>query len=127
MLKTTKLLSITVPKPVYREIHREAKKRNTTVSGLLRTAFEGYVQNFRQKSQTRETERILLDKISTELHKGVDKFILANTLPSLRVEPHAKKPQIHHGKLLLKELKKIQFTGGDPHLSRDIDKIVYGV
>ena len=42
MLKNSKLLTITVPKETYRKIQLEAKIRKTTVSGLVRDAFDSY-------------------------------------------------------------------------------------
>jgi len=42
MLKTATMLTITMPKKTARQIRREAARRNFTVSGLLRTAFEQF-------------------------------------------------------------------------------------
>jgi len=44
MLKKSKLLTITVPKSTYTRIHTEATKRKSSVSGLLRDAFESYTR-----------------------------------------------------------------------------------
>ena len=42
MLKHSKLLTVTVPKATYTRIRSEAKRRKTTISGLVRDSFELY-------------------------------------------------------------------------------------
>lgn len=76
MLKTTKLLTITVPKATYREIQGEAKKRKTTVSGLLRTAFSSFVEKDTDLYSDAYLEQIFKrDTISTKLQKDLNKLL----------------------------------------------------
>ena len=76
MLKTTKLLTITVPKITYKEIQSEAKKRKTTVSGLLRTAFSSFVEKDVDLYSDSYIEKILKrDTVPAKLQKDLDTLL----------------------------------------------------
>lgn len=76
MLKTTKLLTITVPKAIYREIQGQAKKRKTTISGLMRTAFISFTQQDDTLYSDREIADLLKrDKISPKLQLELDSLL----------------------------------------------------
>lgn len=76
MLKTAKLLTITVPKSTYTAIHDEAKKRQDTVSGMLRRAFNDYVENSTELYSDRELDLLLKrDKLSTGLKQDLDRLL----------------------------------------------------
>lgn len=68
MLKTSKLLTVTVPKATYSSIRKEAQKRNETVSGLLRRAFDLYKNTPIQLYTDKELRQLLKrDALPTRL------------------------------------------------------------
>lgn len=72
MLKTAKMLTITVPKSTYATIRSEAKKRNETISGMLRKAFDLYISTSADVYSDSELEQLLQkDKLPTELSKDL--------------------------------------------------------
>jgi hypothetical protein len=74
MLKTSKLLTITVPKATYQVIHSEAKRRRTTISGMLRQAFTDYVENDTNIYSDVELQRLLQrDQLSVRLQRKLDR------------------------------------------------------
>ncbi len=76
MLKTSKLLTITVPKATYKEIQGEAKKRKSTISGLMRTAFVFFVEQDDNLYSEREIAQFLQrDKISKKLQQELDALL----------------------------------------------------
>lgn len=76
MLKTSKLLTITVPKKTFVDIRKEAKKRQTTVSALVRDAFFSYTQGEGEAYTDAELRRILhADRLSPVLQKDLDKLL----------------------------------------------------
>lgn len=64
-----------------------------------------------------------LNKVAAKVKKGESFLVMKHAEPIFRIEPAQ---PVHHGKFLLEKLKKIQFKSSDPHLSRNIDKILYG-
>jgi hypothetical protein len=79
MPKTAKMMSVTVPPSVYIRIKREAKKRETSISGLLRTAFEAYVSDddIAVYSDDYIADLIERDKIPDSLRRSVHKKLHA--------------------------------------------------
>lgn len=76
MLKTSKLLTVTVPKKTFADIRKEAKKRQTTISGLLRDAFFFYTQGEGEVYSDAELRRILdRDRLSLSLQKDLNKLL----------------------------------------------------
>jgi len=76
MLKSSKLLTITVPKSTYTRIRSEARRRDTTISGLLREAFNSYVTyRFREYTDADIQDFIKRDRLSPSLRKKVDAFL----------------------------------------------------
>lgn len=76
MLKTSKLLTVTVPKKTFADIRKEAKKRQTTVSALVRDAFFAYTQGEGEVYSDTELRRILnVDRLSPTLQKDLDKLL----------------------------------------------------
>lgn len=75
MLKTAKMLTITVPKSTYAIIHSEAKKRNETISGMLRKAFDLYINTPTDVYSDSELNQLLhKDKLSSQLRKDLDRL-----------------------------------------------------
>lgn len=64
-----------------------------------------------------------MNKVAAKVKKGQSFLVMKHSEPLFRIEPAL---PVHQGKLLLEKLKKIQFKGGDRHLSQNIDKILYG-
>ena len=76
MLKTSKMLTITVPKEMYRTIYKEASKRNETVSGLIRKAFTSYVDSGTELYSDRQIQQLLRhDALSPKLQKYLDRLL----------------------------------------------------
>lgn len=76
MLKNSKMLSVTVPKKTLADIRKEAKKRQTTVSGLLRDAFFFYTQGEGEVYSDAELRHILnRDRLSPSLQKDLKKML----------------------------------------------------
>ncbi len=74
MLKHSKLLTVTVPKAIYARIRSEAKRRKTTISGLVRDAFESYSKNPDElKNSIRSTVREEILQLKTFLLPSVSK------------------------------------------------------
>ncbi len=69
------MLTVTVPKATYRRIRSEANKRDETISGMLRNAFELYVQTTSELYSDRELQQLLQrDAISPQLRKDLDRL-----------------------------------------------------
>ena len=69
------MLTITVPKATYRRIRSEAEKRDETISGMIRKAFELYVQTNGELYTDRELSQLLQrDRISSRLQKDLDRL-----------------------------------------------------
>ncbi|MSU74984.1 MAG: hypothetical protein EXS55_00485 [Candidatus Magasanikbacteria bacterium] len=64
-----------------------------------------------------------LSKIAKEAFRGASFVVLNHTTTMFRIEP----PTPPQKKYSWADLKNLQFKGGDKNLSRDIDKIVYGL
>lgn len=76
MLKTTKMLTITVPKTTYRSIREEAKKRNETISGLMRKAFVSYVDSSTELYSDRQLAELLRrDALSPKIQRDLDRLL----------------------------------------------------
>ncbi|MEK7649017.1 MAG: ribbon-helix-helix protein, CopG family [Patescibacteria group bacterium] len=82
MLKNSKLLTVTVPKATYTRIRSEAKKRRTSISGLVRDAFESYAgkpagleEDLRSavREEILQLKTFLLPAISQEEQKDIEK------------------------------------------------------
>ena len=63
-----------------------------------------------------------LDKITRETRRGTSFVVLKHTIPLFRIEPIA--PTKKHS---WADIKKLQFNSGEKNLSKNIDKIVYGL
>lgn len=76
MLKTTKLLTITVPKSTYSAIRHEAKKRRDTVSGMLRKAFVQYIENDTELYSDQTLRQLLKDdRLSKNVQRDLDRLL----------------------------------------------------
>ncbi len=76
MLKTSKLLTMTVPKETYRRIHEEAVRRKATVSGLLRESFEYYIEQAGEVYSVEELDLLLKrDCLPKLLRERLDKIL----------------------------------------------------
>lgn len=65
-----------------------------------------------------------LPKIARAAKRGQSFLVVKHATPLFRIEPILPaRPK----KYTLKDFEKIQFRGGDPDLSKNIDKILYGV
>lgn len=77
MLKTSKLLTVTVPKATYTRIRSEARRRNTTVSGLIRDAFDSYViYPPRDYTDAEIKDFIKRDQLPEKLRLKIDAFLM---------------------------------------------------
>ncbi len=65
-----------------------------------------------------------LAKITKEASRGASFAVFKHTTFLCRIEPPATTPD---KKYTLADFKKIQFRSGDKNLSKNIDKILYGV
>ncbi len=83
MLKHSKLLTVTVPKATYARIRSEAKRRKTTISGLVRDAFESYSktpdllkENIRStvREEILQLKTFLLPSVSKEEQDDIEKY-----------------------------------------------------
>lgn len=78
MLKTSKMLTVTVPKTTYARIRSEARRRSTTVSGLIRDAFDSYVTYPpRDYTDAEIHDFIRRDQLPSKLRLKIDKFLAA--------------------------------------------------
>ena len=76
MLKTSKLLAVTVPKETYSRIRAEAARRKATVSGLLRESFEYYIEQAGKIYSDAELDRLLKrDRLSKSLKNRLDRML----------------------------------------------------
>lgn len=76
MLKTSQMLTITVPKATYSQIKKEAVRRKSTVSGLLQDSFEYFIEEPNNLYSDQEIKRILVrDRIPFSLQKEVDTLL----------------------------------------------------
>lgn len=67
------MLTITVPKSTYGSIRKEAQKRKETISGLLRKAFDFFVQSSGDIYSNQELADLLgRDRLPTSLRKDLD-------------------------------------------------------
>ena len=64
-----------------------------------------------------------LDKITRETRQGTSFVVLKHTTPLFRIEPINPIQK----KYTLDDFKKLQFHSGEKNLSKNIDKIVYGI
>lgn len=77
MSETSKIINITVPKKMHQRIRTEAKKRNTTVSSLLRESFETYTQIPKVLYSDAELKDLLgRDKLSSTERKRLDHLLV---------------------------------------------------
>jgi hypothetical protein len=78
MLKTSKLLTITVPKATYARIRVEASRRKSSISGLLRDAFDSYITYPPRNYTNAEIQDFInRDRLSPKLRKKIDTFLAA--------------------------------------------------
>lgn len=76
MLKTSKLLTITVPKATYAVIRKTAKDRQETVSGMLRNAFDQYISNDTELYSDQQLKQLLKkDQLPLRLRKDLDQLL----------------------------------------------------
>lgn len=77
MLKKSKLLTITVPKATYTRIRTEAIKRKSSISGMLRDAFESYTRYSGTLYSDQELQNIIQqDKLPLKIRKELDKLLI---------------------------------------------------
>ncbi len=77
-MQPSKLMSITVPKDTFARIRKTAKKENKTISGLLREAFEFFVDFQPRIYSDKEIETFLKeDTLSHTTQKSLDTLIAA--------------------------------------------------
>lgn len=76
MLKNSKLLTITVPKATYTAIRQAARKRQETISGMLRNAFEAYTSTNGSIYSDQELNALLKrDKLPAKLKHELDRLL----------------------------------------------------
>lgn len=76
MLKNSKMLTITVPRKTYYTIRQEAKKRDETISGLLRHAFEYLTQEKFEVYSDKELATLLKkDRLSSTMRSDLDRLL----------------------------------------------------
>lgn len=76
MLKTSTMMTITVPKATSLTIRSEAKKRNETISGILRKAFDAYIADTSAIYTDTELARLLHDdRLPKTLQRQLDRAI----------------------------------------------------
>lgn len=76
MLKTSKMMTITVPKATFAAIRSEAKKRNETISGILRKAFDTYITDSYAVYTDEELAQLLKkDRLPRTLQQQLDRAI----------------------------------------------------
>ena len=64
-----------------------------------------------------------LTKIAREARRGASFIVLKHAVPMFRIEP----PALQNKKYSWADIEKLQVHTGQQNLSRDIDKIVYGL
>lgn len=73
MARTSQLLTITVPKATYARMKREAGRRQATVSGLLRTAFDCLTDESTEVYSDAEIRQLLArDRLPVSLRADLD-------------------------------------------------------
>lgn len=78
MLKTSTMMTITVPKATSLTIRSEAKKRNETISGILRKAFDAYIADTSAVYTDAELAQLLHDdRLPKTLQQHLDRVIRA--------------------------------------------------
>ena len=76
MLKTSKLLTITVPKPFLRKIRFESKRRDTSISELLRNAFDFYTEDIPEVYSDKEIASLVKrDELSRKFRTQLDSLL----------------------------------------------------
>lgn len=76
MLTTSKLLTITVPKTTYTRIRTEASRRKSSISGLLRDAFESYTRYSGTLYSDQELQDIIKrDQLPAKFRKELDDIL----------------------------------------------------
>ena len=76
MLKTSTMLTITVPKKTAQRIRQEAIKRSFTISGLLRTAFDQFTLEAPEPYTAIELKQLLTrDRLSPRIRRELDTLL----------------------------------------------------
>lgn len=70
------MLTITMPRPVYRRLKNQARQRQTTISGLLRQSFEYFTKRADEVYSDAELQQLLRrDQLSPLLKKDLDRLL----------------------------------------------------
>jgi hypothetical protein len=76
MARTSQLLTITVPRATYAQMKREAVRRRSTVSGLLRTAFDRLANESTDLYSDAELRQFFTrDRIPVSLQRDLDRLL----------------------------------------------------
>lgn len=74
------MLTITLPQRTLTRLRSEARKRNETVSGLLRRAFDTYTQHNQEIYTSQEIKQLLeRDRLAISLAKNLDQLLKKHT------------------------------------------------
>jgi hypothetical protein len=75
-MKNAKMLTITLPTKTVTRLRSEARRKNETISGLLRRAFDLYTQHDQEFYTTKELAELLKrDRLAPSLIKDLGRLL----------------------------------------------------